>query len=277
MERGRGWENESKAETFMIYLGTYIVSLLCLPVKEMQKMQVWSLGWEDALEEEMATHSSILAWKNSMDRGAWWATVHGFAKSWTRLSTQHDFLPYSVGWHSRDLPSLTQKRDSHIVKKLYEVGCESESCSVVSNSLGPYGLYSLWNSPDQSTGVGSLSLLQGIFPTWGSNPGPPHCRWILYQLSHKGSPRILEWVAYPFSRGFSQPRIQTGISCIVGRFFTNWAMRKAHEVGYIYANIHVRWDIYWQIYCAWEGIYESSFLCCTKANRKKSGDLGSIF
>ena len=117
MERGRGWENENKAETFMIYLRTYIVSLLCLPMKEMQKMQVWSLGWEDALEEEMATHSSILAWKNSMDRGAWWATVHGFAKSWTWLSTQHDFLPYSVGWHSRDLTSLTQKRDSHIVKK----------------------------------------------------------------------------------------------------------------------------------------------------------------
>ena len=50
----------------------------------------------------------------------------------------------------------------------------------------------------QNTGVGSLSLLQGIFPTQGSNPGFPHCRRILYQLSHKGSPRILEWVAYPF-------------------------------------------------------------------------------
>ena len=58
----------------------------------------------------------------------------------------------------------------------------------------------------QNTGVGSLSLLQGIFPTRGSNPGLPHCRWILYQLSHKGSPRILEWVAYPFSRGSSWPR-----------------------------------------------------------------------
>ena len=45
-----------------------------------------------------------------------------------------------------------------------------------------------WNSPGQNTGVGSLSLLQGIFPTQGSNPGLPHCRRILYQLSHKGSP-----------------------------------------------------------------------------------------
>ena len=43
------------------------------------------------------------------------------------------------------------------------------------------------NSPGQNTGVVSLSLLQGIFPTWGLNPGLPHCRQILYQLSHKGS------------------------------------------------------------------------------------------
>ena len=77
---------------------------------------------------------------------------------------------------------------------------ESEGCSVVSNSLRPNGLYSPWDSPGQDTGVGSLSLLQGIFPTQGSNPGLLHCRQILYQLSHKGSPRILEWVAYPFSR-----------------------------------------------------------------------------
>ena len=47
------------------------------------------------------------------------------------------------------------------------------------------------SSLGQNTGVGSLSLLQGIFPTQGSNPGLPHCRRILYQLSHKGSPRIL--------------------------------------------------------------------------------------
>ena len=64
------------------------------------------------------------------------------------------------------------------------------------------------------TGVGSLFLLQGIFPTQGSNPGLPHCRWIPYQLSHKGSPRILEWVAYPFSSGSSQPRNQTGVSSL---------------------------------------------------------------
>ena len=84
-----------------------------------------------------------------------------------------------------------------------------------------------WNSPGQNTGVGSLSLLQGIFPTQGLNPGLPHCRLILYQLSHKGSPRILEWGAYPFSGRSYQPRNQTRVSCIAGRFFTHWAMREA--------------------------------------------------
>ena len=64
----------------------------------------------------------------------------------------------------------------------------SKSRSVVSDALRPQGLYSLWNSPGQNTGVGSRALLQGIFQIQGSNPGLPHCRWILYQLSHQGSP-----------------------------------------------------------------------------------------
>ena len=68
---------------------------------------------------------------------------------------------------------------------------------------------------------------QGIFPTQGSNPGLPHCRQNLYHLSHQGSPRILERVTYPFSRGSSQPRNWTGVSCIAGRFFTSWSTREA--------------------------------------------------
>ena len=104
-----------------------------------------------------------------------------------------------------------------------------ESCLVVSYSLRPHRLYSPWNSPGQNTGVGSLSLLQGIFSTQGWNPGLPHCRQILYQLSHKGSPITLEWVAYPFTSGSSQPRNRAGVSYIAGEFFTNWAMREAHK------------------------------------------------
>ena len=79
-------------------------------------------------------------------------------------------------------------------------------------------------------------FLQGIFPTQGSNPGLLHCRWILYQLSHKGSSRILEWVAYRFSSGSSWSRNQTRVSCIASRFFTSWAIREAlsqknHNIG----------------------------------------------
>ena len=105
------------------------------------------------------------------------------------------------------------------------------------------------DSPGKNTRVGCHALLQGIFPTQGSNPGLLHCRRILYCLSHQGSPgkvkvkvsqssptpcdamfytehgilqaRILGWVVYPFSSRSSQPRNRTGVSCIVGGVFTN--------------------------------------------------------
>ena len=78
---------------------------------------------------------------------------------------------------------------SHTKPVIPYYSLESESCSVMSDSLWPHGLCSPWNSLGQSTGVSSLSLLQGIFLIQGSNPGFPHCRWILYQLSHRGSPK----------------------------------------------------------------------------------------
>ena len=59
----------------------------------------------------------------------------------------------------------------------------------------------------------AVSLLQGTFAIHGSNPGLPHHRQILYHMSHEGSPRILEWVAYPFCRGPSCPRNWTKVSC----------------------------------------------------------------
>ena len=102
----------------------------------------------------------------------------------------------------------------------------SESHSVVSHCLWLHGLYSPWNPLGQSTGLGSLSFLQGMSPIQGWNPRLPHCRRILYQLSHQGSPRILGWVACPFSRGSSWPRNRTGVSCIAGGFFNSWAMKE---------------------------------------------------
>ena len=71
----------------------------------------------------------------------------------------------------------------------YKEGCESESRSVVSDSLRPHGLYSPWISLGQNTGVGNLSLLQGIFPTQGSNLGLPQSGQILYKLKEGWVPK----------------------------------------------------------------------------------------
>ena len=111
---------------------------------------------------------------------------------------------------------------------------QSLCCSLVAKSyltlvtawavvcLAPLSMGFSRHSPGLSmaTEVGCHALLQGIVLTQGSSPGLPHCRQILYQLSHKGSPGILEWVAYPFSRRSSQPRDQAQVSRIAGGFFT---------------------------------------------------------
>ena len=94
-----------------------------------------------------------------------------------------------------------------------------------------------------------------VFPTQGLNPGLLHCRRILYQLSHKGSPRILEWVAYPFSRGSSWPKNLTGVSCIAGEFFINWAIREALISTFQMTN---EW--------CYKTMYESKIHSCTVYN-----------
>ena len=83
-----------------------------------------------------------------------------------------------------------------------------QSCPTVCDPMdcSPPGSSVHGDSLGKNTGISCHALLQGIFPTQGSNSGVPHCRWILYHLSHQGSPRILEWVDYCFSRGTYQPR-----------------------------------------------------------------------
>ena len=103
-----------------------------------QETWVQSLGWEDPLEEEMATHSSNSCLENPMDRGAWQATVHGVTESDTTE------------------PPITAHSTGELCWKSW-----SESHSVVSDSLWPHGLYSPWDSPGQNTEVGSLCLIQG--------------------------------------------------------------------------------------------------------------------
>ena len=88
----------------------------------------------------------------------------------------------------------------------------SQLCPTLCNPVdcNPPGSSVHEDSPSKYTGVSCHALLQGIFPTQGSNPGLLHCRQILSHLSHQRSPRILECVAHPFSRGSSQARIELG-------------------------------------------------------------------
>ena len=125
--------------------------------------------------------------------------------------------------------------------------CESErvSHSVVSNTLWPHPLQPtrllcLWNSPVKNTGVSCHFLLQGIFPTQGLNWGLPLYRQTPYQLSHQGSPRILEWVVSPFSRGSSQPRDWTGVSYIAGGICISWGTREGRR----YQTLYEKWPLW---------------------------------
>ena len=124
------------------------------------------------------------------DREAWSEAVHGVAESRTWL---------------RDWTAL------YLVAQLCPSLCDPMDCSLPGSSIHE-------DSPGKNTGVGCHALLQGIFPTQGLNPGLRHCRHIFYCLSHQGSPRILEWLVYPFSRGSPGPRNPTRVSCILGNF-----------------------------------------------------------
>ena len=96
-----------------------------------------------------------------------------------------------------------------------------------------------WRFSREEYWSGLPALLHGISPTQRLNPLLPHCKWILYHLSHQGSPWILEQIAYPYSRVTSRSRNWSGISCIASGFFTNWAAREAlfpHSQGYFYLS-----------------------------------------
>ena len=113
--------------------------------------------------------------ENPRDGGAWWAAVYGVAQSRTRLKQLSS-------------SSSSNAKEENKVKV--------KSCSVLSDSLR---LYSPWNSLGQNTGVDSLSLLQGIFPTQGLNPGLLHCRQILYQLGYEGNLINIEMIRDPIN------------------------------------------------------------------------------
>ena len=124
-----------------------------------------------------------------------WANIY---KIWVKERDQNVIFsqpPIKYKFHlDRNIKHFENSINEDLVvpnwgKGLLENKSEIKSHSVMPDSLQPHGLQSFWNSLGQNTEVGSLSLLRGIFPTQGSNSGLPHCRWILYQLSHKENPR----------------------------------------------------------------------------------------
>ena len=144
----------------------------------LSRVQFFVIQWTVAHQAHGIFQARILVW---------------FAISFSRGSSQprdqtHVSCIYCVGrqilyqWHH--LLVLCVFCTAYI----FNAKVNSESGSVMSDSLQPHGLYTPWNSPGQNNGVGSHPLLLGIFPTQGLNPCLHHCRWILYQLSHQVSP-----------------------------------------------------------------------------------------
>ena len=208
-----------------------------------------SLGQEDPLEEGTAIHSSILAWRNPMDRGVRQDAVHRVAKSRTRmkwLSMHVHVLPYWI---------LTSNLWAHcycavlcLVAQSCPTLCDPMDCS--SPGCSVHG-----DSPSKNTGVGYHALLQGNLPNPGIEPRSPTLKadslpskppvkvkvkllscvrlfatpWtVAYQVPPSMGFSILEWVAISFSRRSSRPRDWTRVSRIVGRRFTVWATREAY-------------------------------------------------
>ena len=159
------------------------------------------------------------------------------SSQWCHAAISSSVIPFS------SCPQSFPASESFPMSQLFAWGGQNTGGSALASFLPKYtqDRSRPWKSPGQNTEVGSLFLLWGIFPSQGLNPGLLHCRQILYQLSHKGSPRILEWVAYPFSSGSSLSRNWTRVSCIAGRFFTKWAkktfykvpMQQSHSWGFI--------------------------------------------
>ena len=148
----------------------------------------------------MTTHSSILSWEIS------WTEEPGSLQSMRSQTVRHDLVTknknpdttsykHSTIWYvyitflSLFLTMRAALFISQCLAQCTKVKV-AQLCLTLCNPMDCIGL----NSPGQNTGVGSLSLLQGIFPTQGSNPGVLHCRQILYQLSHKGTIFFKSWI-----------------------------------------------------------------------------------
>ena len=132
--------------------------------------------WEswDLNSESLVTDSVLFC---TLPRLMWQGTQLVLYNAWLSSTVFHSSNTLLSKSKSRGRTQIYLSAHTH---NIYTEVKWSERCTVTFGSLWPHGLYSPWNSPGQNTGVGSLSLLQGIFPTQGQNPGLLHCRRILY-------------------------------------------------------------------------------------------------
>ena len=142
-----------------------------------------------AHEEGNGTPLQYSCLENPMDGGAWKAAVHGVAEGRTWLSD------FTFTFHFHALEKEMATHSSVLAWRIPGTGEPGGLLSMGSHRVGHdwsdlAAAYSPWNSPGQNTRVGSCSVLQGIFSIQGLNPGLPHCRQILYPLSHQGSPIV---------------------------------------------------------------------------------------
>ena len=120
-----------------------------------------------------------------------------------------------------------------LVAQLCLTLCDPMDCSPPGSSV--HG-----DSPGMNAGVGCHGLLQGIFPTYVSKPRLSCCRWILYYLSHQGSPRILAWVAYPFSRGIFPTQDSNW-----GLLHCRWILDQLNHLGACYPSYSFVFPLGW--------------------------------
>ena len=187
-------------------------------MQQMQETWFQSLVWEDPLKKEMATHSSILAWKNLMLKGSWWVTDHGVTKSQTWLSTcqqQHGLIILLLMLHVQLYRDYKRTLQKYLKKFTYVVFVLNKllsifkvrslqkfalfinvcACVLVAQSCPPlcnpmdcsppgFSVYEIF--PGKNTGVGSHFLLQGMFPNQGSNPHLLCWQADSLLLSHQG-------------------------------------------------------------------------------------------
>ena len=128
-----------------------------------------------------------------------------------------DFISLNYETHWLDLSFCGLFKIFYILKSRKGNVKVAQSCWTLCKPLD-YTIY----------GILQARILKWIFPTQGLNLGFLHCRQILYQLSHKGNPRILGWLAYPFSSGSSWSRNRTGVSCIAAEFFYQLSSEGSH-------------------------------------------------